>query len=193
LLAPLIFRGSNDDESWNWDDWAYYTKNRSQIWNNPLEWKNPDPAGWEGFATRVERFASHYSNQRMDKFVRDFSFIWGGIPNDVHYIEAGLSVWNGPHEIKYLNENNNGLRSDLFDKLGIGDNQSHHYAGIFFLGYYVTSPLSNYLAYGRDTDNPGDVALGEIAVGEANRFRNSFNYKRSLQGLVKNIRDLEGE
>ncbi len=188
LLASNIFKGSNKDGSWNWKDRYYFSNNRDDIWNDPSLWLNPDPEGWEGFATRVERLSSYYTENEKEKFLRDFSLIWGGIPNDNNFMIAGISVAGGPHEVGFLNENNKGLRYDLTDsKNGALDNQSHHYTGQFFLGYYIKPLYASIISYARDYDNQGDLILGEIGTRDGLYFHRFGSYAE----LVSRIRDLE--
>jgi len=189
LLASKIFKGSNDDGSWNWKDRYFFSNNRDAIWRDPSKWLNSDPEGWEGFVVRVERLSSHYTEKEKNKFLRDFSLVWGGIPNDTNFITAGLSVGHGPHEIQPLNESNTGLRSDLLDINGATDNQSHHYVGLFFLGYYISPDIARAISYVRDHDNLGDIALGEMAIQDGHNFHRNGTY----DDLVSQIRDLLGQ
>lgn len=51
------------------------------------------------------------------------------------------------------------------------ENQSHHYAGIFFLSYYTDPETALIINYARDPDNEGDVILGSRAAGDAYTLR----------------------
>ncbi len=177
-LLPLIFSGSGSNGSWTYEDKYRYFTNRHSFWKDPEAWDSSGPKGWGLFALHAGRLASHYSSSQKDIFVRDFGLVFAGIPSQPEFAEAALSVKNGPDALQYLGYSNDGLPSKYLD----GDNQSHHYAGIFTLGYFTDSNIASSINVGRDISNPADIALGNVAAGHG------WNY--SLTGAVSQISQL---
>ena len=82
-LFSLMFLGSGEDGVWTRSDWEYYYGHKSELWNDPSKWINPDAeTGWDLFALQTERLASHYDSSEMDQFVQDFSLVFGGISQE---------------------------------------------------------------------------------------------------------------
>ncbi|KPL79648.1 hypothetical protein ADN00_02285 [Ornatilinea apprima] len=121
--------------------------------------------------------------------MRDFSLVFGGIPADSHWTLAAISVAKGPKEFMPLGEQNNGLQEKYLDSDNPSSNQSHHYSGLLFLGYFFGSNLSRPINTLReiDTSNQGDILLGEAAISDAIDFRSDFE---SYEDLIDKIRAL---
>ena len=171
FLVSLVLNGSNPNGSWSADDYKYYRAHRDEILDNPTRWKNPDPAGLDGFNLHVQRLAAHYQPGQRDDFIRDFALLFGGIPASSSWIDAAMGVANGPHDLPFLNEGLEGWAPEYIDTLAPEFNQSHHYAGIFFVSYYTGPTIGIIINYARDTDNRGDILLGEKAALDAGSFR----------------------
>ena len=181
-LFPLMFSGSGSDGSWTYmDKYKYYT-NRSGYWGDPESWDPNGPKGWDLFALNADRLASHYSSGQEEQFVRDFGLVFAGIPSQPKFSEAATSVKNGPSALPYLGFSNAGLPSKYLDSENSSFNQSHHYAGIFTLGYFEKSGFASVVNYLRDTNNPGDIALGNVAAKNGSAF--------SLTGSMNQIGQL---
>jgi RHS repeat-associated protein len=163
-LMRTILKGSGKNSAWIASDTEFYYDNRAKIWDNPQSWKNPDPEGLSGWAARVERLESSINN--TDEFVEDFGLVWGGIPTNQPWVAASLSVSHGPHELSFFNENLDGMAPEYIDTNIPDDNQSHHYAGIFYLAYPTGPIVGKIINLGRDTNNPGDQLLGQQAASD---------------------------
>ena len=183
LLFGRMFRGSGKNGAWTNKDWEYYYSNRNDLWAHPNKWINPDPQkGWDAFALHVKRLSSYYGPDQKDEFVRDFALAFGGIPYYESTYQAAIDAQHGPAVYNgsfrsYLNEGNNGLQTRYVDSLAPKDNQSHHYAGLFFLSYFYGEGLTDITNLGRDWDNPGDINLGTDAATDATviRFVSDFS------------------
>jgi len=163
ILISKILRGSGSGGKWTHEDWRFYSENRDEIWNGEIAWTNPDTPGWEGFSIHVERLATLYGEGEDEQFLRDFALVFGGISYDTPWGVAAYESRHGPAQ-PFNHEGNQGLDPDYLDSLGRRQNQSHHYAGIFFLGYYAGPQASSIIELGRDSDNPGDLRLGGVAA-----------------------------
>ncbi len=69
------------------------------------------------------------------------------------------------------------------------ENQSHHFAGLFFLSYYTGSTIGIMINHLRDPDNPGDINLGKQAALDASAYRRGG----SISSIVDYIDALFGE
>jgi len=176
-LFARAFRGSGKDERWTADDWRIYHANRDYYWANPDKWIHPDPKGLDGWVAHARRLASYYGDEDKEQFVRDFALLFGGVPYYKSVSDAAIAVARGP-KLPILNESSEGLASDYLEG---NDNQSHHYAGLFFAGYY-TSPVGGFVVdYIRDAMpftgglNPPDMYLGAVAAEDGWNFRNDLS------------------
>jgi RHS repeat-associated protein len=185
-LFSLMFLGSGEDGVWTRSDWEYYYGHKSELWNDPSKWINPDAeTGWDLFALQTERLASHYDSSEMDQFVQDFSLVFGGISQEESWTGAAWDARHGP-TLPFLNEGNDGLASAYIDTLnGPTANQSHHFTGLFYLGYNAGFGAAAAVNYARDPDNPGDIYLGTAAAYYG-------SYIKSPSDLADFIRLLRG-
>lgn len=168
-LFQLIFSGSASDGSWTYTDQYRYYTNRSSFWGQPESWDRNGAKGWELFASQASQLAAAYSPAARDEFVRDFGLAFAGIPSQSSFVSAAFGVKNGPGQLTFLNYSNDGLLSKYLDKNSEG-NQSHHYAGLFVLGYFAGSNSATVVNVMRDLDNPGDIALGNVAAEHGGSF-----------------------
>jgi hypothetical protein len=182
-LFSLMFQGSGDDGAWTSDDWIYYYAHRDGLWNGTEQWLNPDElAGWDLFALHVERLASNYSADQHEQFVRDFGLVFAGLSTTVPWWVTAMDAADGAGEYNYLHEGNEGLPEKYQDSVHPGENASHHYAGLFFLGYFTNGHLAAAANLGRDADvwngadefNSGDIMLGDAAAYDGGNFGNPF-------------------
>ncbi len=178
----VMFKGSGRNDAWTTEDWNYYLDNQSGLWAGQTPWRNPDDVtGWELFALHTERLASKYSLNQREQFVRDFALVFAGMSTTKTVHETALyAATHGHGEYDYLNEGIEGLQDQYQDSNHIGENASHHYAGLFFVGYYGKALGGIIVNLARDADfwnpkpdqgyNPGDIALGNAAVLDGARF-----------------------
>lgn len=166
----VMFLGSGKNGKWIGEDWDFYLSNYNDLWNGDVAWKNPDSVtGWDLFALHVERLASHYSADQEEEFVRDFALVFAGMSSTDGWIEVSWdAAMQGHGDYPFLHEGNDGLDGRYLDELDPASNQSHHYAGLFYFGYFSGAGggfVGNLL---RDADpnefNPGDIRLGNIAA-----------------------------
>ena len=188
-LIQWVLEGSGENGTWNAEDSEFYYANKDNIWAEVSKWKNKESSEWNGFADHAERLASHYTPEEEDKFIRDFALVFGGVPIGLTWDEAAVSVALGPGQFTPLGESNTGLRQEFIDSDDGLQSQSHHYAGILFLGYYMGSPFANFFSAAREVDtlNFGDIRLGEAAIRDGQYFRSQGG---SYQDFVDRIRAL---
>ena len=183
MLFTRMFRGSGSNSAWTYKDWQYYDAHRNDLWRHPDQWINPDPEkGWNLFALHAKRLASYYSPDQQSDFVRDFALVFGGVPYSHGVIAGAVASSHGPAVINgtyqgdpyksFLNEGNAGLNQQYQD-IHPSDNQSHHYAGLFFLGYFSGGGTAQIINFARDSDNPGDLNLGSGAAEDGTNFHNA--------------------
>ena len=178
-LFSYMFSGSGKDGAWTYLDWQYYYSHRDGLWNGTEQWLNPEEvAGWDLFALHVERLASHYSADEHEQFVRDFSLVFAGLSTTVPWWVTAMDAKDGAGEYSYLHEGNEGLAEKYMDSLHLGENASHHYAGLFFLGYFTNGHLAASVNIARDADwwngefNGGDLLLGDVAAYDGGNLGN---------------------
>ena len=172
-LARLIFPGSGPDGSWTHKDGYRYFRNRGMFWGQPELWNPDGPRSWELFASHADRLAANYSANQRDEFVRDFALVFGGVSSREDFTSAALGSADGP-KLPFLTYSTEGLPSIYEDSID-HDNQTHHYAGIFALGYFNGYETASAVNFARDSrlsgePNPGDIALGEVAAKHGNLF-----------------------
>jgi hypothetical protein len=150
----LLFTGPVSGSTiWTAEDWQKYYNHRNLFWK-----KLPTD---ETFPEIVTRFSSFYSASQQELFVRDFALIFGGVPESKAWpIALGLASKRPP--LSYLHINNIGV-SELYLDVNNKENQSHHYAAFIMAGYYLNPFGGSVLNSWRDSDNPGDIYLGNAA------------------------------
>jgi hypothetical protein len=171
-LMTLTLKGSNSNGTWSYSDYKYYRKNREDIFSNPGKWVNPDEKGQEGFVKQVERLADHYGANQKEEFVNDFALLFGGIPTfNNNWVAAAFSVAGGPKNLRFINEGTEGLAPEFLEISDPTDNQSHHYAGLLFLGYHIGIGGAQFVNSMRDFNNLPDILLGYQAAIDGDRFK----------------------
>jgi hypothetical protein len=163
-----MFKGSGKDGAWTTEEWDFYLDNYNRLWRGRTSWKNSDDVtGWDLFALHTKRLASQYDADQKDQFVRDFALVFAGMSATNSWTEAAWDAQSGHADYPYLHEGNQGLPEEYLDDLKPSENQSHHYVGIFFLGYYSGAAGGAGLNL-RDAQpgqyNPGDLRLGTVAA-----------------------------
>jgi RHS repeat-associated protein len=184
-LFSLMFPGSGPDGAWTLDDWEYYYEHRQELWLFPDRWINDDPAeGWAQFMLHVERLKSYYDLSdpiQRDQFVMDYGLAFAGIPSSNGVISGAWKSRGGPAVTygyfsngdqipSYLHYGNEGLPEEFLDDEHAQQNQSHHYAGTFYLSYFFSPDLAKLINLIRDPSNPGDILLGNEAADDALLF-----------------------
>jgi hypothetical protein len=182
-LFSNLFYGSGRDGNWTARDWKIYTQNREKYWKEPSSWPNSNSNSKSGFAYHVSRLESLYKSDEKVQFVRAFGLVFAGISYDASWLSAAWEARNGPL-LPFLQEGNQGLSPIYEDSIHPGSNQSHHYAGIFFLSYYVEPEIAIIVNLVRDPDNSGDISLGNKAAIDAYFYR---YYSMPLSDMIKHI------
>jgi len=201
-LFSLVFRGSGFNGTWTKGDWEYYCKNRDYIYQQPGRWKiNPDSEeGWDLFALHAKRLASHYELREKTQFVRDFGLLFAGIPSNSHWALAAWQSREGPPVVtptdvkSYLAYKNTGL-SQIYIDVNEAFDQSHHYAGLFFLGYFTGPEIPWIIGIGREwgDNNPGDILLGDRAAIDAYYFRYYSGNLESISDYILRLKEMRNE
>jgi hypothetical protein len=186
FLFSLIFKGSGFNGEWTLDDWTYYYAHRDNLWSGKVNWIHQEKSGWSTFAAHARRLASYYGSGRKDQFVRDFGLVFGGISSDGSWTSAAWEARGGP-KLPFLHEGNNGLSSLHVDSKRPGENQSHHYAGMFVLSYFAEPEAGVIINLIRDPDNPGDINLGNAAASDAYFFRYNTSDITSLASMILSL------
>jgi hypothetical protein len=167
-LFSRIVPGHGKNGSWTVEDREYYYENRADIWSYGATDKRyaKEFTSWNSFANHVDKLESIYSSgSSKDLFVRDFALMFGGISADIPWPIAAIEAMTKP-PYDYLPEKNTGLPDGYLDRYELR-NQSHHYAGLFFLGYYIDPIAATAINHRRDSNNPGDIMLGDQAIEHA--------------------------
>ncbi len=179
---------------------TYYT-NRDEIWGGQLKWMNnlEDPSGLAGFSIHVQRLSLHYSSEDKTLFVQDFGLFWGGIPYNAHWTKSAIQVVHGP-VLPHFYESNDGMDSRYIDSINSDESQAHHYAGLFFLGYFAGSGIAGMVNFGRDGVNLaildlqlnlGDVYLGDVAASDGMHFALT-GQPNDLSMMISNLSNYQG-
>jgi RHS repeat-associated protein len=184
FLFSLMFLGSGKNGQWTADDWEYYNDHRQDLWEHPGTWLHPDASGVEGFAVHSGRLASQYKDSEKSQFMRAFGLVFAGIPYDRPWFSAAWSVRHGPHDLTFLNESNQGMSSGYLDSDDIASNQSHHFVGLMFQGFYSGYNVAALINRARDSDNPGDINLGNVGAMCGAVLHSNGMSLQQLQGVI---------
>ena len=191
-----MFKGSGKNSIWIKSDWDFYLDNQTTLWIGKTQWKNPDDeTGWDLFALHTRRLASNYSIHQKGQFVRDFALVFAGMSSTKPLTETAWNAQGGHGEYQYLVERNDGLEEKYLDDLHIGENASHHYAGLFFLGYFFGAGAGKVINFGRDGDfwngeyNDGDLKLGNVAVVDGAYFYEATGFPLQTSPLPLDVAD----
>jgi hypothetical protein len=173
-LFSIVFLGSGFEGEWTKENWDFYHANRDDLWAGRTAWPSAEAPGLDRYVLHVRRLTSEYEPDEHREFVRAYAFVFGGIPHDCPWTAAAVSVAQGPHLWNPLHEGTEGWSGTLVDD----SNPSHHYAGLFFLGYFAQiAPVGKAVNYAResDTNNRPDIELGNIAVDQGVHFRLGYS------------------
>jgi len=200
-LFSLVFRGSGMNGTWTKSDWEYYCDNRDYLYYHPSKWKiNQDgEIGWDLFALHAERLATHYSPIEKSQFVRDFALLFGGIPSKGFWLTQAIVSFEGPpvrmpgpDEVRsYVHYRNDGLPKRYLSN-NEAENQSHHYTGLFYLGYFAGPGAGMSAGFVRDVVlgyDPGDMRLGDQAAVDGFNFRIYIGDLRKISDYISRLSD----
>ena len=165
-LFSVIFRGSGVNGAWTDQDWADYTAQRDDYWAGRASWRGERRTGVDSFAAHVDTLSTYYKSGEEGEFVGGIGLVWGGIPYTNRF-NGAWSVRGGP-VMGPLFEGNTNWRPGLVDE---GDaNQSHHWAGLFYMGYFFEAWAGQAVNVAREVNqlpvNTPDITLGSIAVNQ---------------------------
>jgi RHS repeat-associated protein len=169
----LLFLGRGPDGTWTDSDWAYYSQNRKALWTSEKgQWPGVMAPGLDRFRVHLKRLAAYYSSGEEVLFTKAVGFIWGGMPLGPVVLSGVLGGLNPCVLYPCLYEGAEGWHSDLVDD----KNPSHHYAGLFWLGFfaghYIPPDVGGFVAgllnFARDgpwsDPSEPDLKLGDLAV-----------------------------
>ena len=159
-----------------------YHQYREEFWKGERIWPGAMDPSLERFIVHLERLATYYSSGEEMFYAQAIGFIWGGIPLG-HAIPATLQMATNPGaawtENPPLFEGTKGWNWRLVDD----ENPAHHYAGLFYLGYFnekTIGYLGNWMRDGPVNFDPrqwggglfttpayADLDLGYLAVDHA--------------------------
>jgi len=171
-LYSLIVKGHGNNGKWTDDDWKAYSQDQRGHWEDSSKMEPGLQAGLDRFATHVDRLVTHYKESEKVQFVKAFAFIFASYPMG-HPIP---STWdmvdpNDNHaQHPLLIEGNQGWDPDLVQ--GDNSDQAHHYAGLFYMGFwfgYDTGMAANHFRdglcdCGPFQYSPEDLRLGDLAA-----------------------------
>jgi RHS repeat-associated protein len=195
-LFSLLFPGSGPNGTWTAGDWELYGsgwteypdpdtgelirynrffKQHREASGKEWVWPNARPAGLHRFLKHLQHFASLYEPWEQEKFVRAFGMLWAGIPYDMPWPAASIEVTQGGQWADSLYEGNEGWISWMSEPGR--DDPVHHYAGLFYLGYFAGTPAATVVNIGREVNQwppiwP-DVHLGNVAAIHASVVRSN--------------------
>jgi hypothetical protein len=129
-LFSLIFCGSGSNCTWTKDDWEEYSAQRAAIWEDSSRWGN-GVQGLSGFSHLTGRLANYYRKDETKQFVQAFGLFFGGIAYGDPTSNA-VGAFFGPR-LPFIHLGDGGWNPALVDPEG---QQSHHYAGLFYAGYF---------------------------------------------------------
>jgi hypothetical protein len=192
-LFSLLFAGSGDEGTWTNDDWARFSQNRDHFYGSPSSWNGVDVSGLKGFAKLTDRLSHLYLPNETNKFAKAFGLLFGGVAYNSLPVIAAFGSLGGPQRPLMLQLGTTGWNPSLWDD----QNPSHHYAGLFYAGFFFGRAISNRVGDFReewdpqsnfpwirrlDPRNEPDIRLGHIAVVHGDRLGDYyFNFPNSLK------------
>ncbi|MFV0643699.1 MAG: hypothetical protein ACK5NN_04260 [Sphingomonadaceae bacterium] len=163
----MIFLGSGENGSWTESDWIRYGGDKDNFWSGGSDWPDADSPSVDRFAAHVDRLASYYSADEDREFVKAFGLIYASFPYGRPFSSLASMAQTAAVNARFsefppLNEGEAGWRPQLNEH-----NQAHHYAGLFYVGYFYGSRTGitvNWARGGRFSGlNQADIYLGDIA------------------------------
>jgi len=182
-LFSLLFPGSGPNGTWSASDWARYGANPGAFIGNPDTWgQGGTVRGLRGFANLTSKLSNLYRFDETTLFVRAFALLFGGVAYDTDVLSAALGSLGGPQIHQQLNMGAAGFNPELRE--GVEDNPAHHYAGLFFAGYFFGENIGKWVGELRErldirafrpvpqhAVTIQDIKLGNIAVEHGVRLR----------------------
>lgn len=163
----ILFAGSGHNGSWTHDDWARYDANRQGFWSGSDPWSGAPAAGLDRFMTHLVGLASYYAPGEEKLYAQAIGFIWGGVPLG-YAITAAWQMATNPGAAWQQNEPLFEGTANWKPALVDDSNPSHHYAGLFYMGYFfgpTAGYISNWLRDGPLSNrNVPDLNLGYVAA-----------------------------
>ena len=171
-LFSQLFNGSVSGQAfWTASDWEYYYVERASLWDNP--------PGGEAFPDLLKRLSSYYTINQKSQYVDDVALMFAGMPTvSQNPMQAALVSQHGPI-LNILNVPNRGLANQFLENHR-ANNQSHHYAAMFYFGYYFGKDFTGLVNVGRDWNNLPDLLLGIVAGGHGEAFLYAPDYSTLL-------------
>ncbi len=166
-LFSLLFLGSGTNGAWTAKNWVDYSARKREYWEGKGDpWPGAMDPGLERFAVHTKRLASHYRPNETDQFVKAFAFIFAGFPLSNPILSTIDMIWPADNWARDwpLSEGTAGWKSAIVDDR----NPSHHYAGLFYVGFWLgknTGIAANWLRDGPLSElNVPDLRLGDLAA-----------------------------
>ena len=168
-LFSILFPGSGANGAWNNADWTLYNTHRDEYWSGARPWPGSTAPGLDRFVGHLNRLAGYYSAGEENLYAQAVGFIWGGVPMG-HAIPAAWQMATNPGAAW-------GQNTPLFEGTGNWDlrlvddeNPSHHYAGLFYMGFFFGPAIGHAANWLRDGPLSGvvveDLNLGYLAVNQ---------------------------
>ena len=162
-LFSVIFCGSGANCTWTAKDWAFYSLNKGKLWAGTLPWTHDVDQGLDRFLSHLDRLASYYNPGEEAAFVKAVGNVWGGILFGPPGMSA-IRALDGP-SLTPLHEGNDNWIPELVESR---QDATHHYAGLFYAGYFFgvgPAHMANLFRDGpRSGNNPPDLHLGYVAA-----------------------------
>ena len=172
-LFSVIFPGSGANGAWTAADWAFYSANKTALWAGNLLWLDGLTLGLDRFLSHLDRLAGYYNPGEEGAFVEAVGNVWGGIPFGPP-LRSAVQAVNGP-VLSVLHEGNANWVPNLVEA---GQDATHHYAGLFYSGYFFGAGPAAAINWFRDgprsDNNPPDLHLGYVAGLQGNMLARGF-------------------
>ena len=168
-LFSILFLGSGANGGWNDADWERYHTYRNDFWSGTRSWPGGSARGLDRFVRHLIRLAGYYSAGEESLYAQAVGFIWGGVPLG-HAIPAAWQMATNPgaawRQYTPLVEGTEYWNPALVDD----ENPSHHYAGLFYMGFFFGPAIGHASNWLRDGPLSGtvveDLNLGYLAVNQ---------------------------
>ena len=168
-LFSILFPGSGANGDWTDADWAKYDALRDSFWSGAKLWQGAAAPGLDRFVGHLTRLAGYYSAGEENLYAQAVGFIWGGVPLG-HAIPAAWQMATNPGaawtQFTPLFEGTGNWDPRLVDD----ENPSHHYAGLFYMGFFFGPAIGHASNWLRDGPLSGtvveDLNLGYLAVNQ---------------------------
>jgi len=136
----ILFPGSGENGAWTEEDWHEYSAHKDDYWSGARDWEGAMKPGLNRFIYHLTLLSQYYGPGEEMFYAQAIGFIWGGVPLG-HEIPATWQMATNPGaawaENTPLFEGTEGWNPAFIDD----ENPAHHYAGLFYLGYFNGRPL----------------------------------------------------